>query len=72
MNQELANHPGWQWGTFEGAELNALLVGLKTSLREKILWMEEMQAFHEKFAQARAKRVPERNGRVECLKDDQP
>jgi hypothetical protein len=59
MNQELANHPGWQWGTFEGAELNALLVGLKTSLREKILWMEEMQAFHEKFAEARAKRISE-------------
>ncbi len=61
MTQELANHPGWKWGTFEGAELNALLVRLKTSFREKILWMEEMQAFHEKFAEARAKRRREEN-----------
>lgn len=71
MNQELANHLGWQWGTFEGAELNALLVGLQTSLREKILWMEEMQAFHEKFAEARLKRVPVRNGKVESLMNEE-
>lgn len=55
MNPELANHPGWKWCTFEGAELHSLLLGLETSLREKILWMEEMQAFHERFSEARAK-----------------
>ncbi len=61
MNSELANHPGWKWCTFEGAELNSLLVGLETTFREKILWMEEMQAFHDRFAEGRAKRLHEEN-----------
>ncbi len=61
MNPELAKHPGWKWCTFEGAELHSLLLGLETSLREKIIWMEEMQAFHERFADSRAKQLREEN-----------
>ena len=56
MNPELANHPGWKSCTFEGAELNSLLLGLETSFREKIIWIEEMQKIQERFAQNRLKR----------------
>lgn len=59
MNPELANHPGWKSCTFEGAELDSLLLGLETSFREKIIWMEEMQKIQERFAQNRLKRSPE-------------
>jgi len=61
MNPDLANHPGWKWCTYEGAELYSLLLGLETSLREKIIWMEEMQKLHERFAENRAKRLREEN-----------
>ena len=57
MNPELANHPGWKSCTFEGAELDSLLLGLETSFREKIIWMEEMQKIQEGFAQNRLKRL---------------
>jgi hypothetical protein len=59
MNPELANHPGWKSCTFEGAELDSLLLGLETSFREKIIWMEEMQKIQEQFAQNRLKRLGE-------------
>ena len=59
MNPELANHPGWKSCTFEGAELHSLLLGLETSFREKIIWMEEMQKIQERFAQNRLKRLGE-------------
>jgi hypothetical protein len=47
MNQEdlraLCAEPSWQWGTFEGAELHTLLLGLQTSFREKLEWLEEAE-----------------------------
>lgn len=44
MNRvSLDNHPGWQWCTAEGAELHSLLIGLKTTLAEKIQWLEEAE-----------------------------
>ena len=55
MNPELANHPSWESCTFEGAELHSLLLGLETSFREKIIWLEEMQKIQERFAQNRLK-----------------
>ena len=57
MNPELANHPSWQSCTFEGAELHSLLVGLETSFREKIIWLEEMQKIQDRFAQNRLNRL---------------
>ena len=39
--EELYAHPGWQWCTFEGAELHTLRMGLETSFREKLEWLEE-------------------------------
>ena len=41
--KELYAHPGWQWCTFEGAELHTLLLGLETSFREKLEWLEEAE-----------------------------
>jgi hypothetical protein len=57
MNPELANHLCWKSCAFEGAELDSLLLGLETSFREKIIWMEEMQKIQERFAQNRLKRL---------------
>src|SRR5437016_1866846 len=34
--EELYSHPGWQWCTFEGAELHTLLLGLRATFREKL------------------------------------
>ena len=61
MNPELANHSSWQSCTFEGAELHSLLLGLETSFREKIIWLEEMQKIQERFAQNRLKRLGAEN-----------
>lgn len=47
MNQKelhaLYTQPSWQWGIFEGAELHTLLLGLQTSFREKLEWLEEAE-----------------------------
>jgi len=40
---ELENHPGWQWCTAEGAELHTLLMGLESTLLEKLEWLEEAE-----------------------------
>lgn len=37
---ELYRHEGWQWCTADGAELHTLLQGLRSSLREKLEWLE--------------------------------
>jgi hypothetical protein len=44
MKPSLANHPGWQWCTAEGAELHTLLLGLNTTFVEKVRWLEEAEA----------------------------
>ena len=41
--EELYRHPGWDWCTAEGAELQTLLIGLKTTFREKLEWLEEAE-----------------------------
>ena len=43
MDPALQNHPGWQWCTSDGAELHTLLMGLKTTFREKLEWLEEAE-----------------------------
>jgi hypothetical protein len=40
---ELCKTPDWKWGTFEGAELHTLLLGLTTTFREKLEWLEEAE-----------------------------
>jgi hypothetical protein len=41
--KELYAHPGWQWCTWEGAELHTLLLGLQSTFREKLEWLEEAE-----------------------------
>jgi hypothetical protein len=41
--EELYAHPGWQWCTSEGAELQTLLIGLETTFREKLEWLEQAE-----------------------------
>jgi hypothetical protein len=41
--EELYAHPGWQWCTFEGAELHTLLLGLESTFREKLEWLEDAE-----------------------------
>lgn len=41
--KELYAHPGWQSCTFEGAEMSTLLLGLQSTFREKLEWLEEAE-----------------------------
>ena len=43
--KQLYAHPGWKSCTFEGAELSTLLLGLQTTFREKLEWLEEAETF---------------------------
>jgi hypothetical protein len=40
---ELYAHPGWESCTFEGARNQVLLLGLETTFREKLEWLEEAE-----------------------------
>jgi hypothetical protein len=42
--KELYAHPGWESCTFEGAELSTLRLGLQTTFREKLEWLEEAES----------------------------
>lgn len=53
--------PDWRWGTPEGSrEFDRLMDGLLT-FREKIQWIEDIETLHERFAEARIKRLREQN-----------
>ena len=39
----LYNHPGWRWCTAQGARDHVLLLGLQTTFREKLEWLEEAE-----------------------------
>lgn len=54
--EELYSHPGWQWCTFEGAELHTLLLGLQTTFREKLEWLEEAETLTLQMRAAREQR----------------
>jgi len=41
--KELYAHPGWESCTFEGAEMSTLRLGLQTTFREKLEWLEEAE-----------------------------
>ena len=56
--EELYAHPGWQWCTSEGAELHTLLIGLQTTFREKLQWLEEAETL---TLQLRASRERDKN-----------
>jgi len=62
--EELYAHPGWQWCTSEGAELHTLLIGLQTSFREKLEWLEEAETLSLRLrAQREAKAL---EAKAEC------
>jgi hypothetical protein len=41
--EEFDNHPGWRWCTAQGARDRVLLLGLETSFREKLEWLEQSE-----------------------------
>jgi hypothetical protein len=51
--KELYAHPGWKDCTFEGAELSTLRLGLQTTFREKLEWLEEMETLSLRFRASR-------------------
>ena len=57
--KELYTHPGWESCTFEGAEMSTLLLGLTTTFREKLEWLEEAETlamqFHANRKRSRAR-----------------
>jgi hypothetical protein len=40
---ELPDHPGWRWCTAQGARDQVLLLGLQSTFREKLEWLEEAE-----------------------------
>jgi len=59
--EELYAHPGWEWCTFEGARKQVLLLGLKSTFREKLEWLEEAETLTLRLRASReraAKRRP--------------
>ncbi len=53
--EELYADPGWQWCTSEGSELATLLIGLRTTFREKLEWLEEAETLTLRLRASREK-----------------
>ena len=60
--KELYAHPGWDACTFEGAEMSTLLLGLKSTFREKLEWLEEAETLMLQLRAAREKAAAQRKG----------
>lgn len=56
--EELYAHPGWEWCTFEGARRQVLLLGLTTTFREKLEWLEEAENLTLQLRASREKSRP--------------
>ena len=54
--EQLYAHPGWESCTFEGAEMSTLLMGLKSTFREKLEWLEEAETLTLRLRAAREQR----------------
>ena len=46
---ELYAHPGWNSCTFEGAREELLLLGLRTTFREKLEWLEQAETLSQRL-----------------------
>jgi hypothetical protein len=57
--EELYAHPGWQSCTFQGAREELLLLGLQTTFREKLEWLEEAEMLSLRFRKSRQARSQE-------------
>jgi hypothetical protein len=63
--QKLLTTPDWRWGTSEGAELHTLLLGLASTFREKLEWLEEAETLSLQFRANREKsRQRKRRGKI--------
>ncbi len=51
--EEFKNHPGWRWCMAQGARDHVLLLGLQTSFREKLEWLEEAETLTLRFRASR-------------------
>jgi len=70
MTEKLPDLGGWEWCTSEGARLATHLLGLETTFREKIEWLEEAETLALRFPINRARAVAE--GRILAGADDSP
>jgi hypothetical protein len=41
--EEFDHHPGWRWCTAQGARDHVLLLGLETTFREKLEWLDQSE-----------------------------
>ncbi len=55
--RKLCRTSDWRWGTSEGAELHTLLLGLISTFREKLEWLEEAETLTLQLRAAREKRA---------------
>ena len=56
--KQLYAHPGWESCTFEGAEMSTLLLGLKSTFREKLEWLEAAETLSLNLRANRRPRKP--------------
>jgi hypothetical protein len=57
--KELYAHPGWEWCTFEGARKQTLLLGLKSTFREKLEWLEDAETLTHSLRESRDRAEPD-------------
>ena len=62
--KQLYAHPGWKSCTFEGAEMSTLRLGMQTTFREKLEWLEEAETLTLRLRASRENRKAEGEGRT--------
>jgi hypothetical protein len=60
--RKLCTTPDWRWGTSEGAELHTLLLGLLSTFREKLEWLEAAETLTLQLRAAREKAAAQPKG----------
>jgi hypothetical protein len=66
--EEYRNHPGWRWCTAQGARDQVLLIGLETTFREKLEWLEEAETLALRL-QASGKAARSKEAEITGLRD---
>jgi len=54
--KELFARDPWRWSTFQGSRDQVLLMGLETTFREKLEWLEEAETLSLRLRAARERR----------------
>jgi hypothetical protein len=70
--EELYAHPGWEWCTFEGARKQVLLLGLQSTFREKLAWLEEAESLALRMRIALPPTLPGEESRFERKANQTP